>query len=87
MKKEISQEEQVVRDADFKSRHVQFDKQLKDLLTKYELRLEAEPFVYRGMLVAKPTISDMKKYEEDIVEEKTPATVEEVPTVEGEDKK
>lgn len=64
-KKAISQEERAVRDADFQKRHLQFNKDLGDLVKKYELTLEAEPFVYRGLLVARPTVSDAKKYTED----------------------
>lgn len=63
--KAISQEEQAVRDADFKKRHLQFNKDLGDLVKKYELVLEAEPFIFRGMMVARPTVSDAKKYNED----------------------
>lgn len=61
-KNKVTPEEQAVRDADFKSRHVQFDKELKELLSKYELVLEAEPFIFRGLTVARPTISDGKKW-------------------------
>lgn len=64
--KAISQEEQAVRDADFKKRHLQFNKDLGELLKKYELVLEAEPFIFRGMMVARPTVSDAKKYNEDV---------------------
>jgi len=93
MSKKISQEEKAVRDADFKSRHLQFDKELRALVSKYEVTLEAEPFIFKGLTVARPTIGDAKEYNDD----DTPATEEKVegvekvndgaPTMEGEDKK
>lgn len=66
MQKQISNEELEVRNADFKKRHLQFDKDLKDLVKKYEVVLEAEPFIFRGLLIARPTISDGRKYTDDV---------------------
>lgn len=90
MTKEISQEERAVRDADFKSRHMRFDKELKELIAKYEVTLEAEPFIFRGLMVARPSVSDAKVW--DKVEDGE-STVEGGDkndggsTVEGEDKR
>lgn len=80
--KQISPEEQAVREADFKSRHVQFDKELKEIIKKYEVTLEAEPFIFRGLLVARPTVSDNKKY----IEDSTPTENNEGQAVDGDGK-
>lgn len=73
-KANLSPEDLAVREADFKARHVKFDKELKELCSKYEIRLEAEPYIFRGLLVARPSVSDGKKYEEEkSIEDKTPA--------------